>query len=69
MALEISIDRDACMGSGNCSFWAPGVFELDDDGIAYVVDPTASPEDKIILAAQGCPTQAITLTRDGEPLA
>jgi len=35
MALDISINRDACMGSGNCSFWAPGVFDLDDDGIAW----------------------------------
>ena len=41
MALEIQIDRDACMGSGNCSFWAPGVFDLDDDGIAIVLDPNA----------------------------
>ena len=49
MALDIRIDREACMGSGNCSFWAPGVFDLDDDGIA------------IVLAAQGCPTQAITI--------
>ena len=39
VALDIRIDRDACMGSGNCSFWAPGVFDLDDDGIAIVVDP------------------------------
>ena len=30
------------MGSGNCSFWAPGVFDLDDDGIAIVLDPTAA---------------------------
>jgi ferredoxin len=65
MGLEISIDRDRCMGSGNCSFWAPGVFDLDDDGIAIVVDPTACGEDKILLAAQGCPTQAITVTRTG----
>jgi ferredoxin len=56
------------MGSGNCSFWAPGVFDLDDDGIAIVVDPNAQPEDKVILAAQGCPTQAITVTRDGEKI-
>jgi ferredoxin len=55
------------MGSGNCSFWAPGVFDLDDDGIAIVIDATASPDDKIVLAAQGCPTQAITVTRDGKP--
>jgi len=56
------------MGSGNCSFWAPGVFDLDDDGIAIVVDPNAQPEDKVILAAQGCPTQAISVTRDGTKL-
>jgi ferredoxin len=68
MALEISINRDACMGSGNCSFWAPGVFDLDDEGIAIVVDSAGQPEDKVILAAQGCPTQAITVERDGEKL-
>ena len=56
------------MGSGNCSFWAPGVFDLDDEGVAVVVDPGAAPEDKIILAAQGCPTQAIKLQRDGQPI-
>ena len=68
MALEISIDREVCMGSGNCSFWAPGVFDLADDGVAVVVDLDAAPEDKVILAAQGCPTQAIRITRDGERL-
>jgi ferredoxin len=66
VALEISIDRELCMGSGNCSFWAPGVFDLDDEGIAFVVDPNAQPEDKIVLAGQGCPTQAIAIVRDGE---
>jgi ferredoxin len=60
VALDIKIDREACMGSGNCSFWAPGVFDLDDDGIA-VLDSTAVPDDKIVLAAQGCPTQAIAV--------
>ena len=61
MALDIRIDRDACMGSGNCSFWAPGVFDLDDDGIAVVIDATAMGDDKIVLAGQGCPTQAIAI--------
>ncbi len=61
MALDIRIDRDACMGSGNCSFWAPGVFDLDDDGIAIVLDPVGAPDDKVVLAAQGCPTQAIAV--------
>jgi len=39
MAVEICIDREKCMGSGNCSFWAPSTFDLDDEGIATVVDP------------------------------
>lgn len=57
------------MGSGNCSFWAPGVFDLDDDGVVVVLDPTAADDEKIILAAQGCPTQAIVVSRNGERLA
>jgi ferredoxin len=31
-----------------------------------VIDPAAAPEEKIILAGQGCPTEAISITRDGE---
>jgi ferredoxin len=65
VALDINIDREACMGSGNCSFWAPGVFDLDDEGIAIVLDVSAATDDKIVLAAQGCPTQAIAIF-DGE---
>ena len=68
MALSIEINRELCMGSGNCSFWAPGVFDLDDDGVAIVTDPTGEPEEKVILAAQGCPTQAIAVVRDGEKI-
>ena len=66
MALSIEINREVCMGSGNCSFWAPAVFDLDDDGIAIVIDAEGDAEDKVILAAQGCPTQAIAVFRDGE---
>ena len=61
MGLDIRIDRETCMGSGNCQFWAPGVFDLDDDGVAIVLDAAAAPDDKIVLAAQGCPTQAIAV--------
>ena len=69
MAVEIRIDREKCMGSGNCSFWAPSTFDLDDEGIAIVVDAEGDPDEKVILAAQGCPTQSISVWRDGEQLA
>ena len=41
VALEVEIDRDVCMGSGNCVYEAVGAFDLDDDGIAIVVDLAA----------------------------
>jgi len=69
LTLEIRIDPEKCMGSGNCSFWAPATFELGDDGIARVTDPGGDPEDKVVVAAKGCPTQAIAVLKDGQQLA
>ncbi len=63
--LKITIDREACMGSGNCSYWAPGIFDLDDDGIAVVVGDPAGHEDRVRQAAEYCPTAAIHLSEEG----
>jgi ferredoxin len=60
--LVITVDTDKCMGSGNCLFWAPGVFDLTENDVATVVDPTAATEQKIRQAVDGCPTQAISVT-------
>ncbi|GAB2786401.1 ferredoxin [Streptomyces chlorus] len=35
-ALEVWIDQDLCTGDGICAQYAPEVFELDIDGLAYV---------------------------------
>jgi ferredoxin len=68
MPLEISIDRELCMGSGHCVFTAQGVFELDADSVAAVADPAAAPEEQVVAAARQCPTKAITVARDGVAL-
>ncbi|MBO1331796.1 ferredoxin [Streptomyces sp. VRA16 Mangrove soil] len=34
--LEVWIDQDLCTGDGICAQYAPEVFELDIDGLAYV---------------------------------
>jgi ferredoxin len=69
MALRIEIDPERCMGSGNCSFWAPGTFDLGDDGLAHVVDAEGDGDDRILLAGEGCPTRAIAIYRSsGERL-
>jgi ferredoxin len=67
MSFEITIDRTRCMGSGNCSFWGPNTFDLDDEGLAIVLDPKGDDVAKIQNAANGCPTQAITLTAATPP--
>ncbi len=64
-ALEPRIDWDRCMGSGNCVFWAPETFDLSDEGHAVVVDAAATDEERLRVAAQGCPVGAISLWRDG----
>ncbi len=63
--LEVRIDWDRCMGSGNCLFWAPDTFDLSDDGHAVVTDPAATDPERLRIAAQGCPVGAISLWRDG----
>ena len=56
---RVTIDRDACMGSGNCVFWAPGVFDLDEDGVAIVAGDVAGRDEEVRKAAANCPTSAI----------
>jgi ferredoxin len=63
--LDVQIDWDRCMGSGNCVFWAPETFDLSEDGHAVVVDAAATDEERLRAAAQGCPVGAISLWRAG----
>ena len=42
--LEVWIDQDLCTGDGICVQYAPEVFELDIDGLAYV----KSPDDELL---------------------
>lgn len=58
---RIEIDRERCVGSGNCLFWAPGTFDLDDEGLSVVTDPAGDDDDAIRVAAEGCPTRAISI--------
>jgi ferredoxin len=65
MAAELTVDSDRCMGSGQCTFYAPGTFDLDDSSIAYVVDPNGDPDEKIQMAIDVCPTRAISRAAAG----
>jgi ferredoxin len=60
---RIRIDRERCIGSGVCQFWAPATFGLDDECKAVVLDPQGDPGTAIQNAADGCPTRAIELDK------
>jgi ferredoxin len=65
--MRIVIDPERCVGSGNCLYWAPRTFDLDDDGVSRVVDPTGDDEERIRVAVEGCPTRAITVEDETGP--
>ena len=57
--IRIKVDRGLCIGSGDCVDSAPGVFELDHEDKAVVIDPDGEPLDMVMDAAGNCPVTAI----------
>ncbi len=69
MNVEVTIDPNICMASGNCSFWAKNTFDLPDDmNHSIVVDPRGDDIEKVLGAARACPTQAIKVWVEGDRL-
>lgn len=75
--LEVWIDQDLCTGDGICAQYAPDVFELDIDGLAYVKgadaqlrqDPGATVRvplpvlSDVVESAMDCPGECIHVRR------
>ena len=59
--VHVAVDRDRCIGSGNCVYWAPASFALDDEGQSVTIEPATDTLEKLRVAADGCPTRAITV--------
>ena len=60
--ITISIDMDKCQHYGQCTFEAPTVFALNDDGkLEYVGDVDDALADQVEAAADVCPMQAIEI--------
>lgn len=67
MAIEIEVSSARCIAAKSCVYAAEGVFEVVG-GVSTVVNPTAAPLEDILAAAAECPTGAIKVQRDGQPL-
>lgn len=61
---RIAADREICIGSGNCVFYAAETFDLDDDDRAIIVNPSGDDPDKQAMAVQNCPSGALSFVDD-----
>jgi len=69
MGYEVVVDNDQCVSAGKCVASAPGFFVFDDDELATVDRDGPRPDDAALLRiARACPSEAIMLLLDGEPV-
>jgi ferredoxin len=61
---RIVVDRERCIGSGNCCFYAPNTFDLDEELKSVVVDPGGDDLADVRAAVEGCPVNAISIRDD-----
>lgn len=70
MDLEVAIDPDLCIGSGDCVRLLPDAFEMLEGAGVSAPRPAAATTDEALMlqAAIGCPTQAIRVVRGADVL-
>jgi ferredoxin len=65
--MRIAADREVCIGSGNCVYLAPAVFDQDDDeGLVVLLTPEVDPGDAepVRDAVARCPSGALRVVPD-----
>ena len=62
-SVRVSVDKDLCIGAGQCVVTAPDVFDQDDDGIVELLtdSPAESDRDAVEEAEHVCPARVITV--------
>jgi len=59
----VEVDQDLCVGDEICAAMEPEIFEMRDDGLAYVVDGQEEVDGDMVAAAReaadACPVDAI----------
>ncbi|MFI0418799.1 ferredoxin [Spongiactinospora sp. 9N601] len=61
--MEVTVNKPACVGAGQCALVADDVFDQDDDGIVIMLKSVIGPADEAAVrrAAALCPSHAIKL--------
>ena len=64
--MKVRVDRELCIGLGNCVAYAPTVFALDGENKAVVLDPASVDDETLLVAAESCPQNAVIIEDDTE---
>lgn len=62
MAREPYVDENECTGCELCVDTLPEVFEMTDDDVSHVYNPSGASEDKIQEVMDDCPAECIHWT-------
>lgn len=65
-APRITVDRDRCIGAGQCVLAAPDVFTQDDDGLVELLPghESAAGDPHVRDVPMACPVQAVAVSGD-----
>lgn len=68
--VDVTVQRDTCMGIGDCRRLMPEVFLADEDNRSYVKEGLngSVDVDALLDVAFTCPNSAISMHRDGHSL-
>ncbi|GAA1004970.1 ferredoxin [Streptomyces sp. F-3] len=66
MRMRIDIDKDRCIGAGQCALTAPSVFTQDDEGLSALLPgrEDGGGDPMVKEAARACPVGAITVSEE-----
>ncbi|MEU4462280.1 ferredoxin [Streptomyces sp. NPDC024017] len=62
---RVEVDRSLCIGSAQCLHHAPDGFRLDTARQSRPAAPDMDANERVLEAAESCPTEAITITLGG----
>ncbi|MEE6136122.1 ferredoxin [Mycobacterium sp. 050128] len=64
--MRVHVDRDMCQGHSRCLATYPELFDIDDEGTAFVVVENIPPEweDRVHNAIANCPERAIHVVKE-----
>ena len=72
--MRVKVTEGRCQGHARCLALVPEIFDLDDEGYAFVLPGREAIDEKdtrayeqALLAVDNCPEQAIVIERDSGP--